>query len=468
MQRTPEGSLWLHQVLQAMKLNWYDISKFSITAKSSHDLLRPPAHICTELVRQSLVNVRHLSLRESSDYLENFLEMMPNLTSIYLTCASEHAHSLIESLISSKTMRMLTKITLAASIRDYSVIRLVENFSENLRDLEINCYELKDMSYAAICTCSKLRKLTLLNASFFDDSHTRILALSSPDLEALHIENSELLTQESLRYICGFRKLRELRLLGCFSMEFSGESLNSLRQIVTLRHLHLSFHESISLPMTTFRQLRALKISQQDILPVDLDLIIENCRNLEIFAIRGGKLTDEDGAKLHLLKNVKSLYLSEIDGFSDQTFEKGLGSSDMETLILDAMLLTDYGIAKIAAHHGRLRHLELISCKQVTNGALVSLLQREHCLRALYLVSCSFSDEILEALRDLCPHLNLLMGMACQFSPKGSKQFRKQRPSVYTYFSVGPLLKWDQHRHFRSCDEDGDYDHPVDHLIDNF
>jgi len=186
--------------------------------------------------------------------------------------------------------------------------------------------------------------------------------------------------------------------------------------------------------LTRLEDLRALIVDYEDLDSECFDIICRNFKKLVRLELRQvTKLTDEDGAKLCLLKDLSELHFQKAVGFTDRAFEKGLGSSAMKSLVMADSPLTDRALMSIAAHHARLKSLNIQGCKNITDAGLALLLEREPLLESLQLYSCiSLTDEFLRALENLCPRLRYLQIWACRISTEAKEFFERRRPKVRT------------------------------------
>ncbi|XP_003747039.1 uncharacterized protein LOC100907681 [Galendromus occidentalis] len=394
--------------------------------------------------REPLLRLRHFSLNtEDAAYweietLERIIDLMPNLTSLSLEVPRiEHIADIAECM--SELGLNLTQLRVRTSeLEEFLVKAILEDFSNSLEDLLLQpCSELTDESYDALAACTKLRNLTLCNALRMENRHLKKLALSAPDLEVLEIENSRLLTEDCLFYIGGLTKLRHLRFSACNLIDFSGVRVEGCPPLKTLRRLELGLSSFTSLDdihqLLSFENLRSLILPHNHIQPEDFAFIIQSSSQLERLELLCGKLSDHDGSKLHLLKNLKSLSLMDADGFTHRTFEKGVGSPDMESLLIDSQTLTDRAMACIATHHARLKHLALLYSEKVSDAALLNLLEHEPNLRTLRLDYCSFWNDTLEGLVKLCPQLNRIWMEDGLYTEYTRSRFSRMRPSIYSH-----------------------------------
>lgn len=366
--------------------------------------------------------------------IDHLTASMPDLTSLCLkNCEYRDVRSVLHSFL--KSERKLTALSIEdTNLEDGGIISFVEANSKCLRELHLGaCDELTHRAFAVISNCVHLRSLSLRSAPAFGDCHLRRLQLCAPYLEILDLFDCKSVSSDSLIRIHEFKKLRELHLTCCFGI--TTEALCNVGRVPFLHHLSLNFHQcdiEVLRNFTNPENLRSLTLDFQCLGSDYFTVISENFGNLEELVIDGcGKLTDEDGIKLHRLKNLKHLALMSASGFSDLTFKNGLGSPAMEEIFLSNCSLTDDGLIGIGTHHSRLKTLELSDCRKVTDFGVIGLICCETSLKKLRLLSCDLlRGEFLETLVTQCPRLECIE-IACHgVSHHDLDVFAEKRPLV--------------------------------------
>lgn len=335
-----------------------------------------------------------------------------------------------------QTGKMFTKLNLNdVSLKDSDITNIVKTYKSSLRELRLCSPDLTGVGFAAIADCAKLLHLTLLMAYAFGDVHLRNIVQNAPDLETLDLRSCILLTDDSLALIPALTRLRRLCLTCCRRM--SGDALSVLGTIQTLQHLNLglrNFGIANLRNMTNLRDLRTLEVSTE-LSPESFDIICDNFKHLEKLELyHCGRLIDAQGVKLCNLEHLKVLGFRGSVGFTDLTFEKRLGSPELEGLSLEGCSVTDAGLASVADNHSRLRRLRLSQCSEITDDGLASLLRREPLLEELILNYCdSLTDACLGELESLCPRLRELTIYNFPTTAAAVSRFQRQRPCVGVY-----------------------------------
>lgn len=341
-----------------------------------------------------------------------------------------------------QTGQMFTKLNLNdVNLADSDVLHIVKMYKSSLRELRLCSRDLTQVAYAAIAECAKLQHLFLLMARGFEDSHLRDIVQNVPDLETLDLRSCGGLTDECLANIHVLRRLRRLSLARCYRI--SGDALRGLGTIASLQHLNFGstfISAAVLRSLVSLKDLRSLELGKVD--PVGIDIICENFERLEQLNLHFiGMLTDADGVKFCRLQHLKSFAFHGGIRFTDLTFEKGVGSPEMERLSLEGCSLTDAGLARVAEHHGNLRKLRLSHCAKITDEGLIALLRRQPFLEELSLKLCnSLNGACLRELESLCPRLRVLTIYDLPVSASDVDRFQAQRPCV------GVFHRWEDRR----------------------
>lgn len=335
------------------------------------------------------------------------------------------------------TERSITELDFTIWAIDAAALTVFLNLSSgSLRKLRVRC-NLSNEAYAAMTRCTRLRHLSLVRCVGLTDSHLRGLLLNVPDLESLELVSTTFLTDESLEQIYELKKLRQLDLGACNATNecVSGlgkiPTLHSLSLSLTSRSLSKSFFENVPL----MGHLEFLVLRGCDMVPEWIGVICENLKKLRSLHLGDcRKLAEVDGAKFCRLRELRSLRFKNAVGFTDRTFENGVGSPDMKTLELDGCwTLSDVGLANIAAHHTKLEEFFLLGCERISDSGLVLLLQSTPLLKKLSIIDCStVTDHFIEKLENLCPRLNHFHIHKCSTSDLARNTFRTRRPTVLT------------------------------------
>lgn len=383
--------------------------RHSVSERKSPDVFEPVDDACLEQSRESLLNIRHFSLHVNlaEEALDYILLAMPNLTSLsisYSRCLK--FHNFVASLL--KTELMLERLEADFRDMDSDLVLLLERYTASLQHLRLkDCRYLRQDSYFALSSCSKLRHVALDRARHLEDSHLQSLFLNAPDLEFLRVtrraDPREILC---LTHVDALKKLRHLDL-----PKFNQESLRLLGNIPTLRHLRLPPFDLEALQsLAGLKNLRSLVMTDRPALSSKCLLwIIENFPKLESLELCGQNLSDAAGVKLCHLKNLKYLTLSDAPRITDKTFARGVGSSRMERLIVQGGLLTESVFSSIVAHHGRLREIR-INLLEFSDSGFARLLMNEPFLQDLELDSFElFTKEALRPFEYSCPHFRSLV-----------------------------------------------------------
>lgn len=370
--------------------------------------------------------------------LEHLLELFPQLTTLSLAefKGKSDFFERLRPIMNAKQISMHMDFS-SWGPDDAALVEFLRMSTDRLQELQLDCGELSRDVYAAISGCTKLRRLFL---SFgkplpFTDDVMKTLLVNLPDLEALEITFFDSLTDEGFAPILKRKKLRTLNLAFCKGI--TKRFLRSLGSIRTLEELELTcvrIDKSVLRGLARLKHLRKLVIESQNMNSVWFGTICENFTGLRELSLRGvEKLTDADGMKLCRLKELTTLRFEGGYGFTDKTFVNGVGSPTMSFLDLCGCSLTDNGLASIAARHGHLKTLYLLSCKKITGAGLVALLQREPKLELLHIERCdSLGDEWIAEMENLCPRLRRL-SVQCPVRFHVAVRFARRRPSIEVY-----------------------------------
>ncbi|XP_003739214.1 uncharacterized protein LOC100904255 [Galendromus occidentalis] len=381
----------------------------------------------------SAVNIRHLHLDISLtvDSLDRLLQWMPKLTSVSLSrlpvLKTGETLRDIPSILESQ--QRLTRLQMTIEGVDDSVaIRLVKKHSTCLRELRMHYrYRPTEGMMSAICECEKLRILSMQGVR--GEIWPERLFSECPDLETLDV------TLIGATGLCHrmerLKKLRELRLPSDTTPDWAGISdcLSTLRMMeVRLIPDSLEQYQNLS----RFKELRALTLSGVEPTPECFAVLVENLDKLEQFELECENLTDSDGVKFNLLRNLRRLKLNSASGFTDVTFESGIGSPALEKLALECCLLSDEGLARIAAHHRKMTEIVLTSCNALTDDGVLNFLQREYTLRRLALNKCAaLTEGTVSAVATVCPRLRSFRWISYPgLSRETVTQFVQRRPEI--------------------------------------
>ncbi|XP_003746821.1 uncharacterized protein LOC100897607 [Galendromus occidentalis] len=410
--------LWTDEVfysilVQCTEVESFEFGDFALIDSVSFEL---PEEIPLQELRDKLRKARHLKLRVpmSESTLDIFLKLMPELTSLSLDEIPGEGDFAFRSLVPcfTRAEQRFTKLSFCIeNVEDQTMKGLIESYAECLQELRlVPCFEYYE-TLNAIQDCTRLRRLHLGQCAILQDPKLERIILNNPDLEVLVCDNSHQLEKIGLREIHRLRKLRHLCL--SFAKRIPSSSLCNIGRLPNLQHLDLRkthsdlrFFQSIA----CLRELRVLKVGSTDFTSDCFSIIVENFEKLEtLFFSKSDMLSDEDGIKLHLLRNLKDLRFAPGPATTDRTFEDGLGSPYMMRLHLTGCALTDFGLEKIAEHHGHLRELTLFKCNQITDAGIAVLLRRQPYLRKLVLMSNRFlTENSIRILLDVCPRLKEL------------------------------------------------------------
>lgn len=280
--------------------------------------------------------------------------------------------------------------------------------------------------------CAKMRRLHLEGANELEDSHLERILRNARKLEVLDVSCCALLTGQSLAHIRDLGWLRNIRLYFCSGIIH--EKLCGLGEFQTLQGLDFrgtQFDIRDIQSLATLKDLRTLLLSD-DMDSQSLGTICESFEKLEKLEVGScEKLTDADGVKFATLRRLKSLRFKKGVGFTDLTFENGLGSSDMESLMLDGCPVTDVGLASIAKHHGLLEALWLSDFARITDAGVKNLLQGEPVLKDFELNACeSLTDQCLAELENSCPRLRSFRLCTVPGSRLNLTRLKNRRPFV--------------------------------------
>lgn len=393
-------------------------------------------------VHEKLHNLRHIKTCSgvTEEFLKHLLELMPSLSSliVYLDRRPEMGH--LPSIIL-HAEQMYTELEIHfRSISDEDFIVLAKRYSGSLRKLHLQCTALTHTGFSCLGDFTKLRYLSLLRAYNIGDVHLEKLVRNVRDLETLKVwcATSGRTTPHGWALLSNLSRLRDLSLVGCVGV--TGYALPHLAMIHSLRGLELkmNFLEPADIQhiacLKDLTQLSlSLSLSSSGFSSENVDIVCENFRKLEHLTLSGCQpLTDGDGVKLRLLRDLKKLRLDLCPGLTDSTFEQGLRFQALESLSLTESAITDAGLSCMAVSHSRLKKLSLYSCKAVTDAGLLSYLRNKHLVHSIVLESCeALTDRFLEGLVNLCPRLEYADFRRCSFSAEARKLFDERRPGVF-------------------------------------
>ena len=219
------------------------------------------------------------------------------------------------------------------------------------------------------------------------------LVRNAPDLTSLHLNGSLWLTDVGLTHVRAIKRLRCLRLPGCYTL--SNDALCDLGACRSVQHLDLRFTRfEAKGPQRSacLRDLRTLLLSTE-MDSESFNLVLDNFRRLEVLhVVDCSALTDTDGAKFRLLTCLKELEFDNGVGFTDLTFAQGLGSPAMEKLAIRGSQLTDAGLASIAVHHKHLSALRLRGGHSVADNGLRAFFLQQPFLCVLSLETDAIAE----------------------------------------------------------------------------
>lgn len=398
-----------------------------------------PDNLSIEELRKSLINVRHLGFFVSmtANALDRFLEMMPNLTSLDVNGLFEADLRILLPCFA-RAPQKFTKLNLKFEFIEDIVLR-------DLLSLHTNCLQelhilprgrlALDKAYDVIADCRKLRRLELGDASCLTDAQLDRIVCKAPDLEVLEYAFARHLTEGGLNQMHRLKKLRRLGM--AFATGLPTETLCTVGSLSSLRHLDLT---EACCDLTVFRsiaslkELRSLEVGSSEFTSECFSIIVEKFVKLEKLHLHESRmLTDEDGVKFCRLQNLKDLKLAQAWGFTDETFEKGLGSPAMERIDLFDCSLTDVGLASLAAKHASLRELVLAKCRKITDAGVASLLRNLPVLRFFDVLGGPSLgvDAIGLLLGDECPRLTSLF--VNELSDGVGDLIRGRRPRLHLW-----------------------------------
>lgn len=327
-----------------------------------------------------------------------------------------------------------TKLNLAHKILDgYKLSVIVLNYSGCLTELRVDCRLVNRDSYSMIAHFTKLQHLSLYKALELDDTQLEKILRGLPDLEILRLDSSAKLTDFILAHIANLRKVRELTFHEC--LDKIGEPLVVLNRIATLRALRFGsseFQIEVLRNLTTLANLRELSLKIR-MTPENFNIIHENFKNLEVLRLGScAQLTDTEGTKFRLFRRLKTLSFLDGHGFTNRTFEEGLGSPSMEHLAICRGHLTWEAFNCLASHHTRFKELLLLNLPKITDRGLRALLQKQKHLRAIALAGCTtLTGACLTVLADNCPLLQHVdMRNIPSVGRRAERYFREMKPSV--------------------------------------
>ncbi|XP_003746434.1 uncharacterized protein LOC100900790 [Galendromus occidentalis] len=333
----------------------------------SEPALLPP----DETFREPILCLRHLHLRIecTREALAQFLGLIPNLTSFFLssfpTVPDELAFD-INSLLGTK--RKLTRFGIRqVDINDASMVQILAKYSETLEDLRIPCgSQITQKTLDAISKCKRLRQLSLerIREEVVEDRHLEKILLECHDLEILNVYFGDFPRTGYLRYIDRPKKLRKL----CLGDRMSFGWLDVLQRTSALQELELNMADDTIedyRKIARLTELRCLTLLGKGPSPECFGCLVENLKNLRDFRLHCTNLTDTDGIKFRLLKNLRKLSIVGAAQITDRTFELGLGSPSLEKLVIVESPLTDDGLVGIAMYHARLIEFCLVLIKDM-------------------------------------------------------------------------------------------------------
>ena len=316
-----------------------------------------------------------------------------------------------------------------SNITDETLTQLVMLNSSCLKELRLeNCDRLTERAYLPIGDCTKLRRLSICESSSLRDSSLEKILFNATDLEYLNLSRCRGLTSQSLRHIRRLQRLRSLTMpdTGTYTGDEVWWSVGNIR---TLQYLGL---ESVFLLknlryLTNLKGLRSLKLAHFKVFHSASTCAYMICEIFdgleELHFSCSSDVSVDIGTIIRRLKNLRTFRFSCPDVFANDIFSGGVGSSSMKTLRVDSELLSDDGLASVAAHHPRLESLSLRGCRKITYARLESLLSSEPHLKKLELDSKCLSEErgkgdkkrrrkkgnTIPALRRRYPHLKVLI-----------------------------------------------------------
>lgn len=164
---------------------------------------------------------------------------------------------------------------------------------KNLEQLDLNnCDYLYDIDFLKTCT-----KLKVLNIADTDIKYIDVVE-NMPDLEILNLSTNPV---QDIRPLCNCRKLKDLVLWGCLSLE----NIDALKYCTTLRILDID-----SIPVKSLDCLKDL--------PVLDTLLMDNCGNVSDFSF---------------LKNLTTLKVLACDGITSISTENLKNFSNLTNLV---------------------------------------------------------------------------------------------------------------------------------------
>ena len=374
-------------------------------------------HLRLSRVRESLRNLRIFRLdtgdrKQQDKILEGLLQLMPNVTSLYLRWTSETMRSIL-----SKPGKTFTSLALGFGYKNWSCFdQILRRNAESLQELD--AYLPTELPMTAVSNLTKLRHFATRGLRvLIEDSDLERLVLRNPDLESLHLENVGSLTPESMARIKSVRKLRNLSLYECRNL--IGNAFYDLGSLSKLQHLDV---KESNLDIREIQSLARLTDLRSLILDIEVDsqsfcLICDSLKRLEVLSLsQCSKLTDGDAAKVRLLPYLSHLLMSSCYRLTDLTFEKGLGRPAMKKLSVVASSMTNAGLLSLANHHNRLRHVEISSSESITVAGAYDFMRREPYLETIHMnvlhkVAPAFAAEEHEVFHG-CPRLYLINGCA--------------------------------------------------------
>ena len=167
----------------------------------------------------------------------------------------------------------------------------------------------------------------------------------------------------------------------------------------------------------------------EEITPECFDVICNNFRELRRLDMRHlDKLTNVDGVKLNLLKQLEYLRISGTAGLTDLISSEDVSASSLKTLNVSGVM-TGVALANYVARHPHLENL-FINSRLLTDDTLICILGRKPHLRRLVLHYCpQLTDRSLRALGNLCPQLRWLCVELCPgMTDRGLSHLRETIP----------------------------------------
>ncbi|XP_018494797.1 uncharacterized protein LOC100904130 isoform X1 [Galendromus occidentalis] len=352
--------------------------------------LSPPRRDVMYAIEDSLSSVRHLSLKDCrgeawvKGTTDCFLRLLPNLISISLrNCTPVYKKFLS---LNSSSMPLLKDIDFQPdSPRDDDpelIAPFARKYSQRVERLTLNLRGVSEETYAPILSCTKLRHFSLEKGARFGDSDLRELVRNNPDLESLHIADSECLSQKGLSNVTHLDKLRHLILNDCTEVQLGAGMLDRLRKIASFKHFEFSFGAS-----SRHHPRNA----------GDCALALEISGILEVLELRLGSYGHPFSPWRHL-RSVKLCRALE----SDEPISNGDVGSQTGKHSID-LPLGDGVIEALDFIH--FSTLTIRNCGEVTHASLSTLLDRHSSLRTLRLLDFHLEDEVVKMLRDSCPRL---------------------------------------------------------------